>query len=60
MSLVIFFGAAIVAVLAVAFYFDVKRRNSRRLPDDLHAVRHPRQVREGSEYRHGSPGGPSQ
>ena len=56
MSLVIFFGAVIVAVLAVAFYFDVKRRNSRRLPDDLHTSRQLNKPREGSQFRHLPPG----
>jgi hypothetical protein len=59
-SLVIFFASVIVVVLAVAFFFDVKRRNSRRLPDDVHTAQQLPKPRDGSEFRHGSPGGPSQ
>ena len=59
MSLVMFIGAVIVVVLCVAFYFDVKRRNSRRLPDDLHTSRQLNKPREGSEFRHLPPGAPS-
>jgi len=56
MPLVIFFGAVIVVVLCVAFYFDVKRRSSRRLPEDPHTSRHLNKSREGSEFRHRPPG----
>jgi len=59
-SLVIFFAGVIVVVLCVAFYFDLKRRSSRGLPEDGHTTRHLPKPRQGSEYRHGSPGGPSQ
>jgi hypothetical protein len=59
-ALVIFFAAVIVAVLAVAVFYDVKRRSTRRLPDDVHTSHKLTKPREGSEFRHGSPGGPSQ